>query len=110
MIEAKMKAAIYLKNNIVCKTNNIQKKLKKEPNPIEILEEWEYNNDVQKLDEKYNYWNRTLNRNTTEEKKEESKLFHFRNPKTGYTILSIYPDLEQCKSYIRDWNDYERYE
>ena len=38
--------------------NNIQKKLKKESTPVEILEEWEYKNDVQKLDEKYNYWNR----------------------------------------------------
>lgn len=102
-----MKAAIYLKNNIVCKTNNIQKKLKRESSPIEILEEWEYDNDVQKLDDKYNYWNRTLNRNTKEEIA-ECKLHHFINPKTKCTILSIYPDLEQCKSYIKDWNEYER--
>ena len=103
-----MKAAIYLKNNIVCKTTNIQKKLKKESTPVEILEEWEYKNDVQKLDEKYNYWNRILNRNIEEEKNEEAKLYHFRNPKTGYTVTSIYSDLERCKSYIKDWNEYER--
>lgn len=101
-----MKAAIYLKNNIVCKTNNIQKKLKKESTPIEILEEWEYENDSKKLDEKYNYWNRLLNRNTEDEKNEESKLHHFRNPKKGCTITSIYSDLEKCKSYIKDWIDY----
>ena len=102
-----MKAAIYLKNNIVCKTTNIQKKLKKESTPVEILEEWEYKNDVQKLDEKYNYWNRILNRNIEEEKNEEVKLYHFRNPKTGCTVTSIYPDLERCKAYIKDWNEYE---
>lgn len=102
-----MKAAIYLKNNTVCKTNNIHKKLKKESSPIEILEEWEYNNDTKKLDEKYNYWNRTLNRNVEEEKNEEAKLHHFRNPKTGCTITSIYPNLENLKSQIKDWKDYE---
>ena len=32
--------------------------------------------DKEILDEKYNYWN------------------------------SIYPDLEECKSYIKDWMDY----
>lgn len=103
-----MKAAIYLKNNVVCKTNNIQKKLKKESSLIEILEEWEYDNDVQKLDDKYNYWNRTLNRNTKEEEIAESKLYHFVNPKTKCSITSIYPDLENLKPFIKDWMDYER--
>lgn len=105
-----VKAAIYLKNDLVCKTNNIEKKLKRESSPIEILEEWKYDNDVQKLDDKYNYWNRTLNRNTKEESILESRLYRYVNPKTKCTILSIYSDLEQCKSYIKDWNDYERYE
>lgn len=99
-----MKAAIYLKNNIVCKTNNIQKKLKKESIPIEILEEWEYNNDVQKLDEKYNYWNRTLNRNLKEEKIEESKFYFFKNSKTGESILSIYQSLDHIPGINKeDW-------
>ena len=105
-----MKAAIYLKNNVVCKTNNIQKKLKRGSSPIEILEEWEYDNDVQKLDDKYNYWNRTLNRNTKEEEIAESKLHHFINPKTKCTILSIYPDLENLKPFVKDWMDYEKCE
>lgn len=103
-----VKAAIYLKNGLVCKTNNIEKKLKRESSPIEILEEWKYNNDIQKLDDKYNYWNRTLNRNTKEEEIAESKLYHFINPKTKCNITSIYPDLKQCKNYIKDWKDYER--
>ena len=41
-----------------------------------------------------------------EEKKEEAKMHHFKNPKTGCSITSIYPDLEECKSYIKDWMDY----
>ncbi len=102
------KAAIYLKNGLVCKTNNIEKKLKKESQTIEILEEWKFDNDLSKLDEKYNYWNRTLNRNIEEEKKEESKLYHFKNPKTGWLITSIYPDLERFKEFNKDWKDYER--
>lgn len=101
-----MKAAIYLKNNIVCKTNNIQKKLKKESTPIEILEEWEYNNDTQKLDEKYNYWNRTLNRtlnrNIEEEKNEESKFYHFKNTRTGETITSIYSHLDNIPNINKE--------
>lgn len=103
-----VKAAIYLKNGLVCKTNNIEKKLKREFQTIEILEEWKFDSDLSKLDEKYNYWNRTLNRNTKEEEILESRLYRYINPKTKCTILSIYSDLEQCKSYIRDWNEYER--
>lgn len=98
--------AIVLNGNDIIKISNLKRKYNKivnNPN-MKILEEC----DVDMLDEKYNYWNRTLNRNPEEEKKEESNLYHFRNPKTGCTILSIYSDLEQCKSYIKDWNEYER--
>ena len=97
-----MKAAIYLKNNIVYKTNNIQKKLKKESTPIEILEEWEYENDSKKLDEKYNYWNRTLNRNIEEEKNEESKFHHFKNSRTEETITSIYSHLDNIPNINKE--------
>ena len=97
-----MKAAIYLKNNIVCKTTNIQKKLKKESTPVEILEEWEYKNDAQKLDEKYNYWYRLLNRNVEEEKNEETQPYHFKNLKTGETISSIYPNLDNIPNINKE--------
>lgn len=100
--------AIVLNGNDIIKISNLKRKYNKivnNPN-MKILEEC----DTDILDEKYEYWNRTLNRNPEEEKKKESNLYHFRNSKTGYTILSIYPDLEQCKSYIRDWNEYERIE
>ena len=98
--------AIVLNGNDVIKISNLKRKYDKiinNPN-MKILEEC----DKDVLDEKYEYWNRTLNRNTKEEEIAESKLHHFINPKTKCTILSIYPDLEQCKSYIRDWMDYER--
>lgn len=94
------KAAIYLKNGIICKTNNIEKKLKKES--VEILEEWKFDNDFSKLDEKYDYWNRILNRNIEEEKKEEAKLYHFKNPKTGHTITSIYPNLDNIPNINKE--------
>lgn len=98
--------AVVLNGNDVIKVSNLKRKydkIKNNPN-MKILEKC----NMDMLDEKYSYWNRTLNRNPEEEKIEESKLYRFINPKTGYTITSIYPDLEQCKSYIKDWRDYER--
>lgn len=100
--------AVVLNGNDVIKVSNLKRKYDKimnNPN-MKILEEC----DADMLDEKYNYWNRTLNRNTTEEKKEESKLFHFRNPKTKCSITSIYPDLENLKPFVKDWMDYEKCE
>lgn len=96
--------AVVLNGNDVVKVSNLKRKYDKimnNPN-MKILEEC----DMEMLDEKYNYWNRTLNRNTEEEKKEETKMHHFKNPKTGCSITSIYLDLEECKSYIKDWMDY----
>lgn len=98
--------AIVLNGNDVIKISNLKRKYDKivnNPN-MKILEEC----DKDVVDDKYNYWNRTLNRNTKEEEILESRLYHYINPKTKCTILSIYSDLEQCKSYIRDWNEYER--
>lgn len=98
--------AIVLNGTDVIKVSNLKRKYNKilnNPN-MRILEECSKN----ELDEKYNYWNRILAKNTAEEKSEEIKLYHFKNPKTDCTITSIYPDLEQCKSYIKDWNEYER--
>lgn len=98
--------AIVLNGNDVIKISNLKRKYDKivnNPN-MKILEEC----DKDVVDEKYEYWNRTLNRNTKEESVLESRLYRYVNPKTKCTILSIYSDLEQCKSYIRDWNEYER--
>lgn len=97
-------SAIYLKNGSLFKTNNIEKKLKKETDSIEILEKWEYDNDLKRIDERFNYWNNLMNKKE-DPTIESSKLYHFINPKTGYTVTSIYPNLE---SYIKDWQEYER--
>ena len=35
------------------------------------------------------------------------KMYYFRNPKNGYTISSIYPNLDHLKKDILDINDYE---
>ena len=66
--------AVVLNGNDVVKVSNLKRKYDKimsNPN-MKILEEC----DKEMLDEKYNYWNRTLNRNIEEEKNEEepSKL------------------------------------
>lgn len=96
--------AVVLNGNDIVKVSNLKRKYDKiMSNPsMKILEEC----DKEMLDEKYNYWNRTLTRNIEEEKNEETRLHHFRNPKTGCTIASIYLDLEKCKSYVKDWMDY----
>lgn len=66
--------AVVLNGNDVVKVSNLKRKYDKimsNPN-MKILEEC----DKEMLDEKYNYWNRTLNRNIEEEKNEEAKLHH----------------------------------
>lgn len=103
-----MKAAIYLKNGVICKTNNIQKKLKREKEPIDILEEWEYNSDNQKLDEKYNYWCRTINYKTPEIEEENPLKYHWRNKITGHTHHSIYPHMANIPNINpEEWEPYE---
>ena len=62
------------------------------------------------LDEKYNNWKRTLNRNTVQKKEEKTKTHHFKNPKTGRSITSIYPDVEEFTSYIKDGMDYVKHD
>lgn len=98
--------AVVLNGNDVVKVSNLRRKYDKimnNPN-MKILEEC----DAEMLDEKYNYWNRTLNRDSVREKQEEARLYHFKNPKTGWSITSIYPDLEQMKEFTLDWEDYVR--
>lgn len=98
--------AVVLNGNDVVKVSNLRRKYDKimnNPN-MKILEEC----DAEMLDEKYDYWNRTLNRDSVKEKEKEARLYHFKNPKTGWSITSIYPDLEQIKEFTLDWEDYVR--
>lgn len=98
--------AIVLNGNDVIKVSNLKRKYDKIMNNsnMKILEEC----DKEMLDEKYDYWNRTLNRDIEEENSREAKLYYFKNNNTGESITSIYPNLDSCKSYIKNWMDYVR--
>lgn len=95
--------AIVLNGNDVVKVSNLKRKYDKIMNnpSMKILEECK----VEELDEKYEYWKRTIGKDKTEEES-EVKLYHFKNHKTGYSIMSIYPDLEHLKTWNKDWMDY----
>lgn len=100
--------AIVLNGNDVITAINLKRKYNKlinSPN-IKILEEC----DVNRLNEKLDYWKRIVNEDYKKEKEreKETKLYYFRNPKTGHTITSVYPTLDNIKSYCKDWMDYER--
>lgn len=99
--------AVVLNGNDIITVFNLKRKYNKiinNPN-MKILEEC----DLDRLDEKLDYWKKIVNRDPEKEKESEDvKLYHFRNPKTGHTITSIYPTLDNIKSYCKDWMDYER--
>lgn len=95
-----MECAIVLNGNDIIKVSNLKRKYNKilnNPN-MKILEECSRN----ELDEKYNYWNRTLNRNIEEEKNEEYKFHHFKNSRTGETITSIYSHLDNIPNINKE--------
>lgn len=98
--------AIILNGNDVVKASNLKRKYNKIINNprIQILEEC----DADRLDEKYDYWNRTLNHKEIAESENEIVLHHYKNFKTGYTITSIYDDIERLKTVTKDWIDYEK--
>lgn len=97
--------AVVLNGNELIKISNLKRKYGKimnNPN-MKILEEC----DLDKLEEKYDYWNRTINRDKEQEIKEESSLkYYFKNPKTGETIVSIYPTLDKLRNNINNIDDY----
>lgn len=98
--------AIILNGNDVVKVSNLKRKYNKIINNprIQILEEC----DADRLDEKYDYWNRTLNYKEITEAENKIVLHHYKNFKTGYTITSIYDDVEHLKTVTKDWIDYEK--
>ena len=80
--------AVVLNGNDVVKVYNLKRKYDKimsNPN-MKILEEC----DKEMLDEKYNYWNRTLNRNLKEEKIEESKFYFFNFGSCSWDYLCLF--------------------
>lgn len=98
--------AIILNGNDVVKVSNLKRKYNKIINNprVQILEEC----DSDQLDEKYDYWNRTLNHKEITEAENEIVLHHYKNSKTGFTITSIYDDIERLKTVTKDWMDYEK--
>lgn len=100
--------AVILNGNDVIPVTNLKRKYNKLINNsnIKILEEC----NTDRLNEKLDYWKRIVNEDYKKgvEREKEAKLYHFRNPKTGYSITSIYPTLDNIKSYCKDWMDYER--
>lgn len=98
--------AIILNGNDVVKVTNLKRKINKFANnpEIKILEEC----DTDQLDDKYDYWCRTLNTNQIEQE-EDIKFYYFRNTKTGHTITSIYPHLDNIPKLVKEeWVQFEK--
>ena len=98
--------AVILNGNDVVKVSNLKRKYNKFVNnpEIKILEEC----DADQLDGKYNYWYRTLNTNQAEQE-EDIKFYYFRNTKTGHTITSIYPHLDNIPKLVKEeWVQFEK--
>lgn len=95
------KCAIILNGNDVVKISNLKRKYDKLTNnpDIKILEEC----DEDQLEDKYDYWKRTLNHKELEEN-ETGLRYHWINRKTGETITSIYPHLNNIPFLkLEDW-------
>ena len=92
-----MIAAIYELNGKILKTTNLTKKLKRLKSEPKILFQLENGTETD-LDQ----WikdNRNINSNS-EEEDIEIKTYHYRNPITGYTMTSIYDNLD-VNGYIK---------
>lgn len=95
------KCAIILNGNDVVKVTNLKRKYDKFINnpDIKILEEC----DEDVLDEKYDYWKRTINYKP-QDNNEEIKKYYWKNTKTGESITSIYPHLNNIPFLkLEDW-------
>jgi hypothetical protein len=92
-----MIAAIYELNGRILKTTNLTKKLKRLKSEPKILFQLENGTEAD-LDQ----WikdNQNINSNS-EKEDIEIKKYHYRNPITGYTITSIYDNLD-VNGYIK---------
>lgn len=88
------KCAVILNGKDVVKVSNLKRKYNKFINnpDIKILEEC----DEDELEEKYNYWCRSISNDKDRQEKEENltKLYHYKNIVTGWTITSVFPELK----------------
>ena len=53
------------------------------------------------LEDKYLYWKNTLAK-PEDTKEDEILKYHFKNPKTGETISSIYPNLDNIPNINKE--------
>ena len=100
------KCAIILNGSDVVKVSNLKRKYNKFVNnpDIKILEEC----DEDQLDEKYDYWCRTINYKTPEVEEENPLKYHWRNKITGHTHHSIYPHMANIPNInLEEWEPYE---
>lgn len=97
------KCAVILNGNDVVKVRNLPRKYSKFANnpDVKILEECDEN----ALEEKYDYWCRTIS-HTTEKHDENPLKYHWRNKITGWTRHSIYPELSKDAN-PDEWESYE---
>lgn len=96
------KCAVILNGTDVVKVTNLKRKYDKfvnNPN-VKILEEC----SEDKLEEKYDYWCRTINLNKVKREQEENsaKLYHFKNVITGWTITSVFSKLKYIPESEKD--------
>ena len=95
------KCAIILNGNDVVKVTNLKRKYDKFINnpDIKILEEC----DEDVLDEKFDYWKRTINYKP-QDNNEEMLKYYWKNVKTGESITSVYPHLNNIPFLnLEDW-------
>lgn len=95
--------AIVQNGNDIIKVSNLKRKYNKiinNPN-MQILEECE----ASELEERFAYWNKPKEIN---QDRDTIKKYYFKNPKTGYTITSIYDNLDHLKTVYKDYMDYVR--
>lgn len=90
-----MIAAVYELNGKILKTTNLTKKLKRLKSEPKILYQIEDGTEAD-LDR----WIKDNQNKTQTEEDIEIKKYHYRNPTTGYTITSIYDNLD-VNGYIK---------
>lgn len=99
------RCAIIKNGRDIVKVSNLKRKYNKlisNPN-VTILEEC----TPESLEERYNYWVEEYSPKSNVGEDFEDVRYYFINDKTGHTIVSIYPELDD---YIEDRNDYRRIE
>lgn len=89
--------AIYKLNDKILKTTNLEKKLKKLKQEVEIIYKQEFEGNVKEAEEILDNFIKTKFASCKDEKS-DIVLHHFINRKTKHTITSIYNDVKHLES------------